>query len=173
MAGGALASGDVSNKISAGGYGQGRGGGMAFGAGILVNAHRVIGQMAECDAGQGVGDSAQAAGGVIHQAMLIGIDRMADQAAGRIEVGVDDDWNRRAGSGTCLAGGVVAGIAGAFMQAKDAGKGVGKLIVAGVAVLPLRLIDAGPHAHGMGMAVVAEISGVAAVALAALADGRA
>ena len=104
--------------------------------------------------------------------MLVGIDRMADQAAGRIEVGVDDDWNRRAGSGTCLAGGVVAGIAGALMQAKDAGKGVGKLIVAGVAVLPLRLIDAGPHAHGMGMAVVTEITGVATVALPALADGR-
>ena len=62
MAGGALASGDGSNKISAGGYGQGRGGGMALGAGVLVNAHRVIGQMAEGDAGRRICDSGQTAG---------------------------------------------------------------------------------------------------------------
>ena len=90
---------------------QRRGCCVAVSTGVFMHSHRIVSRMAGRDAGWGVGDMAQAASGVIHQAMLSRVVRMTDQAAGRIEAGADDVLNRRAGTGRCLAGGVMAGVA--------------------------------------------------------------
>lgn len=96
---------------------------------------------------------------------------MAVETAGGVKAGIDEVLDCYAGTSRRLAGRVVTLVAVIFMQAEDAGPGVDELAVAGVAVLPLGLIDAISLADRMGMVVAGKGAGVAGAAFAGSIDG--
>ena len=114
-AAGARPSSDMGDCILCDRVSQGRGGGVAFAAGVLVHSHRVVGRVTDRDAGWGVSHQTQGAnagGAMIHQTMEGGFVWMTGQAAGRVVALADDALDRNPGTWSRLAGLVVAGVAG-------------------------------------------------------------
>jgi len=98
---------------------------------------------------------------------------MAGETTGGVHASGDDLLDGYAGGGRCHARGIVTHGAGVLMYAEDTCPGVGKLVVAGIASLPLGEIDASPLTDGMGVEVAGKTCGVTGVALAGAIDCRA
>lgn len=176
VASGACPSANGGDIVFAAKLGKVWGSGVTGGAGVFVYRHGIVCLMAGSHARRGVSDvteSASADGGVIHQAVLSGLRRMTDHAAGLTHAGADDVLDCRAGACLCLSGSDMAFIAGVLVQSEDASPGIGKLGVTVIAVIALGLIDTGPQGNAMAMAMAVEITAMAASALAAIAVGRA
>jgi len=108
---------------------------------------------------------------MIHQTMLA-CPVMAVEATGGIDAGANDLLDGDAGDGGRRSGGIVAQGTVVLVQPEDAGPGIGKLGVAGIAVLPLGLVDTDSLADRMDMAVAGKGADVATAAFTRPIDGR-
>jgi len=97
--------------------------------------------------------------------MLDCLGGMTNQASCRIIANCDNVLDGRSRAGLGLPCGIVASVTRVFMQPQDSRPGVSELTVTVVAVVALGLVDTGPHCHGVRMGVIAEVAGMAVIAL--------